>query len=164
MQETQVQSLGQKRFPGGGNGIWLQSSCLRNPTDRGAWWATVHGVTKELDMTERLYSDNSLLISVCEFISVNELGYLKLAIHMLSFILKITCCFSVTKLCWLFATPWTVACQAPPSSSFFQSLLKFMSNNVAVSYTDLTLHTVVYCYLLSVFTHIMVFCSCSWSH
>ena len=27
------------------NGNPLQYSCLRNPTDRGAWWATVHGVT-----------------------------------------------------------------------------------------------------------------------
>ena len=25
----------------------LQYSCLRNPTDRGAWWAEIHGVTKE---------------------------------------------------------------------------------------------------------------------
>ena len=29
-------------------------SCLENPMDRGAWQATVHGVTKELDMTEWL--------------------------------------------------------------------------------------------------------------
>ena len=28
--------------------------CLGNPMDRGAWWATVHGVAKEMDMTERL--------------------------------------------------------------------------------------------------------------
>ena len=28
----------------------LQYSCLENPMDRGAWQATVHGVTKELDM------------------------------------------------------------------------------------------------------------------
>ena len=27
-------------------------SSLKNPRDRGAWWATVHGVTGELDMTE----------------------------------------------------------------------------------------------------------------
>ena len=31
---------------GGGNGIPLQYSCLENPMDRGAWQATVHGVTK----------------------------------------------------------------------------------------------------------------------
>ena len=29
-----------------GNGYPLQSSCLENPTNRGAWWATVHGITK----------------------------------------------------------------------------------------------------------------------
>ena len=34
------------RSPGGGHGNPLQSSCLENPMDRGAWWATVHGVTK----------------------------------------------------------------------------------------------------------------------
>ena len=34
-----------------GNGNPLQYSCLKNPMDRGAWWATVHGV-EESDMTE----------------------------------------------------------------------------------------------------------------
>ena len=34
------------RFPGKGNGNLLQYSCLGNPMDRGAWWATVHGVAK----------------------------------------------------------------------------------------------------------------------
>ena len=29
-----------------GNGTPLQYSCLENPTDRGAWWAAVHGVAK----------------------------------------------------------------------------------------------------------------------
>ena len=38
--------------PEGGHGNPLQYSCLGNPIDRGAWWATVHGVTKESDMTE----------------------------------------------------------------------------------------------------------------
>ena len=36
-----------------GNGNPLQYSCLRNPVDRGAWWATVHGGCKESDTTER---------------------------------------------------------------------------------------------------------------
>ena len=34
------------RSPGGRNGNTLQYSCLENPTDRGAWWATVHRVAK----------------------------------------------------------------------------------------------------------------------
>ena len=32
--------------PGGGNGNPLQYACQDNPMDRGAWWATVHGVAK----------------------------------------------------------------------------------------------------------------------
>ena len=34
------------RSPGEGNGNTLQYSCLGNPMDRGAWWATVHGFRK----------------------------------------------------------------------------------------------------------------------
>ena len=37
---------GSGRSPGEGNGYLLQYSCLENPMDREAWWATVHGVTK----------------------------------------------------------------------------------------------------------------------
>ena len=43
-----------ERCPGGENGNPLQCSYLENPMDRGAWWATVHGVSKKLDMTLRL--------------------------------------------------------------------------------------------------------------
>ena len=39
------------RSPGEGNSNPLQYSCLGNPMDRGAWRATVHRVTKELDTT-----------------------------------------------------------------------------------------------------------------
>ena len=46
MQDTQVRSLGWEDSPGEGNGNPLQHSCLRNPMDRGAWWATVLGVTE----------------------------------------------------------------------------------------------------------------------
>ena len=37
------------RSPGGGSGNPLQYSSLENPMDRGAWWATVHGIEKGLD-------------------------------------------------------------------------------------------------------------------
>ena len=36
------------RSPGEGNGNLLQSSCLKNSMDRGAWWATVHGGANSL--------------------------------------------------------------------------------------------------------------------
>ena len=46
MQETWVQSLGQEDSPGEWNCSPLQNSCLENSMNRGAWWATVHEVTK----------------------------------------------------------------------------------------------------------------------
>ena len=39
---------GSERFLGGGHGNPLQYSCLENLMERGAWWATVHGVTKRV--------------------------------------------------------------------------------------------------------------------
>ena len=44
---------GSGRSPGEGNGnsLLYLYSCLGNPTDRGAWWATVNGVAKESDAT-----------------------------------------------------------------------------------------------------------------
>ena len=44
-----IPSLG--RSPGGGHGNPLQYSSLGNPMDRGTWWATVHGLTKDSDET-----------------------------------------------------------------------------------------------------------------
>ena len=41
------------RSPGGGHGNPPQYSCLENPMDRGAWWATVHGVAKSRTRLER---------------------------------------------------------------------------------------------------------------
>ena len=51
-----------KMSSGEGNGNPLQYSCLGNPMDRGAWQATVHGVAKELDMSQQLNNDNINII------------------------------------------------------------------------------------------------------
>ena len=53
-QEIWVWFPGLERSPGGGNGNPLQYSCLGNLMDRGAWWAIVHGFTKESDTIKQL--------------------------------------------------------------------------------------------------------------
>ena len=46
MQETQVQSLGQKDPLEEGMATPIQYSCLENPMESGTWWATVHRFAK----------------------------------------------------------------------------------------------------------------------
>ena len=45
---------GSGRSPGGGHGHSLQYSCLENPTDKGASWATVHGVARSRTQLKQL--------------------------------------------------------------------------------------------------------------
>ena len=49
-----------ERSLGGRNGNSLQKACLGNPMDKGDLWATVHGVAKESDMTERLNNTDNI--------------------------------------------------------------------------------------------------------
>ena len=56
---------GSGRSPEGGHGHPLQYSCLENSMDREAWRATVHGVTKESDMTKRLNNNNNITDLQC---------------------------------------------------------------------------------------------------
>ena len=52
---------GSGRSPGGGHGNLLQYSCLENPVDRGAWWATVHSVSKSRTCLKQLSMNTSIL-------------------------------------------------------------------------------------------------------
>ena len=54
------------RHPGGGHGNHSSILAWRIPMDRGIWWATVHGVAKMLDMTERL---STLLYYIADCVS-----------------------------------------------------------------------------------------------
>ena len=85
------------RSPEGGNGNLHQYFCLENSMDRGAWWATVHEITKSQTLlsTHTVKSECELQIPVSSVQSFSRVR--------------------------LLATPWTAACQAS------QSLLKLMS-------------------------------------
>ena len=69
---------GSGRSPGEGNGNPLQDSCLGNPMDREAWWATVHGAA-ESDMM------------VCFQMKLLS------AMTVLRFGVQILCCFKILK-------------------------------------------------------------------
>ena len=45
-----------ERSPGEGNGYSLQYSCLENSIDRGAWWATVHRITKSRTQLSNIFT------------------------------------------------------------------------------------------------------------
>ena len=94
------------RSPGEGKGYPLQYPYLENLMDRGAWWATVHGVTKS-GMTEWLTHTIVMYVSIMH-----------------------AC--SVAQSCLTLETPWTVAHEAPLSMGFFrQEYLEW----VGVSYS-----------------------------
>ena len=52
---------GKGRSLGGGHGSPLQYSCLENPLDRRAWWATVHGVTQSWTQLKRLSTQGRIM-------------------------------------------------------------------------------------------------------
>ena len=64
IQETRVWSPVFGGSPGGGHGNPFQYSCLENPLDRCAWWATVHGIIKNQIWLKRL-STRARLCNVC---------------------------------------------------------------------------------------------------
>ena len=90
MWETRVRSLGWEDSQGEGNGNPLQYSCLGNLMDRGAWWATIHGVTKSLTRLTHYH------FSLLQEMTVPHRGTLKISSHEFKVIVirMIMCFFS----------------------------------------------------------------------
>ena len=63
---------GSGRSPGVGNSNPLQYSCLENAMDRGAWWATVHGVT-ESNTTEHTHTHTQSSIPTSGYTHLKEM-------------------------------------------------------------------------------------------
>ena len=62
------------RSPGGGHGNLLQYSCLENPMDTGAWWATVHGIAKSQTQLSNLLTWRTLYEFSFHFLRTWYLG------------------------------------------------------------------------------------------
>ena len=75
------------RSPGEGNGNTLQYSCLGNPMDRGAWWASVHGVAQSQTRLKRLSSSSSM-----DTRSLHKLSEVKVAKSCPTLCNPVDCC------------------------------------------------------------------------
>ena len=89
-----------KRVPGGGHGNPLQCSYRENPTDRGAWQATLHGSQTVGYYWARMHSKKRPVKFLFGIVYLRIGGGL------------------VAKSSLILATPWTVACQAPLCMGF----------------------------------------------
>ena len=69
---------GSGRSFGEGNDNPLQYSCLETPMDRGAEWATIHGVTKESGMTATKTTTKTYIDYILKNSILNVLGYITL--------------------------------------------------------------------------------------
>ena len=139
MQETWDMSSipGLGRSPGGGHGNLLQYSCLENPMDRDAWFATVHRVEKSWTRLKQLSTHSTFYKYVC----VYKYTHTHTHTHTHTWIYKHTHIYiffyryfslldysvQLFSHVWLFETPWTAACQASLCITNSWSLLKLVS-------------------------------------
>ena len=95
------------KSPQGKNGNSLQYSCLKNPTDRGAWWAAVQKVTKSRtrpsDWACIFLSSLFFFPSLCCFCLFNILHFLLIYEKIYTIIISLKISFLMTALC---STQW----------------------------------------------------------
>ena len=93
---------GSGRYPGEGNGNPLHYSCLENPMDGGAWWATVHGVGKSDTTNNWASTMPSRFIHVVTNDRISSF-YGWIAFHFICIYIYITFCLSTH-------LQWTIPC------------------------------------------------------
>ena len=100
MQETGVPSLGRDWSRNeNGNGNPLQYSCLENSMDRGAWWATVHGIVKSWTWL----SDFTITILNMSYLYILEINPLLVVLLQIFYpILRLSFCLIYGFLCCAF--------------------------------------------------------------
>ena len=101
---------GSERAPGEGNSNRFRYSCLGNPMDRGDWWATVHGVRKDTDMT-------------CNWTTTSKSLHHTFSIYAISFINLLN---KVEPLGWSFQ--FNSSCDLVSSVSFLLTPLSLLFN------------------------------------
>ena len=107
-QERQTRSLGREDALEQSMATHPSILAWRIPMDRGAWWATVHGVTKSRTRLQRLSMHTCTFIISVHFLTTHRYPCAVLCCAVLS-------CFSHVR---LFVMLWTVARQAPLSVRF----------------------------------------------
>ena len=139
--------------PGEGNGNQHQYSLLENPMNRGAWQATVHGVTR-VGQNLEIKPPQGALPNLPLLVSPSTATYP--GVLLISSVQSLSCV-------WLFVTPWTALCQASLSITNSWSLLKLMSIELVMPSNDLILfHPLLL--LSSIFPSIRVFSNDSVLH
>ena len=124
---------GWERSPGGVHGNPLQYSCLQNLMERGAWWATIHRVTKGLIWLNWLSTQVYMGETQENWVTLqNSHGKYLSEVLSVQFI-------SITQSCELFVSTWTAASQASLSITYSWSLLKLKSIESVMSSSHLIL-------------------------
>ena len=101
---------------GEGNGNPLQCSCLENPRDGGAWWATVYGVAQSWTRLKRLSSSSSSKVYIFKLLKIPSRCFPKrLAIYT-----------SFSKCVKMLVPPSSL----PPSEFFFNLFLNMMDRKL----------------------------------
>ena len=106
------------RFPGGGNGNPFQYSFLKNPMDRGAWWATVHWVAKSQTWLKRLSTHADGILKSSDMTLLTKVHMVKAMVFPVvmhrrkNWTLKKAKCLRINAFevwCWrrLYRVPWT---------------------------------------------------------